>query len=109
MRVVVRSADVSNKTIRPRGVSGADGVRSPVRECLGIAYEGEDYEENVLQMMDVGINDFNAGDDWIHYFIGQDKFVLVTKLPGTNYRVLISDNGKADKSSLEETREAFQG
>src|SRR3546814_7356858 len=60
-------------------------------------------------MMDVGINDFNAGDDWIHYFIGQDKFVLVTKLPGTNYRVLISDNGKADKSSLEETREAFQG
>src|SRR3546814_9579389 len=79
------------------------------RSCLGIAYEGEDYEENVLQMMDVGINDFNAGDDWIHYFIGQDKFVLVTKLPGTNYRVLISDNGKADKSSLEETREAFKG
>src|SRR3546814_4339163 len=60
-------------------------------------------------LMDVGINDFNAGDDWIHYFIGQDKFVLVTKLHGTNYRVLISDNGKADKSSLEETREAFQG
>src|SRR3546814_15929253 len=60
-------------------------------------------------MMNVGINNFNAGDDWIHYVIGQDKFVLVTKLPGTNYRVLISDNGKADKSSLEETREAFQG
>nr|CAC41015.3 pentachlorophenol-4-monooxygenase [Novosphingobium lentum NBRC 107847] len=108
IEVGLRLADGSKETIRPRWVIGADGVRSRVRECMGIAYDGEDYEENVLQMMDVGISDFAAGDDWIHYFIGQDKFVLVTKLPGTNYRVLISDMGKADKDSLGETHEAFQ-
>jgi hypothetical protein len=45
---------------------------------------------------------------WIQYFIGQEKFVLVTKLPGSNYRVLISDQGKAERESLGETREAFQ-
>jgi len=88
-------------------VIGADGVRSRVRDCLGIAYEGDDYQENVLQMMDVSITNFSAADDWIQYFIGQDKFVLVTKLPGANYRVLISDQGKAERSSLgDETREA---
>src|SRR3546814_14570716 len=59
IEVGLRLADGSKETIRPRWVIGADGVRSRVRECLGIAYEGEDYEENVLQMMDVGINDFN--------------------------------------------------
>ncbi|AEG51052.1 Pentachlorophenol monooxygenase [Sphingobium chlorophenolicum L-1] len=109
IRADLRLKDGTKQTISPRWVIGADGVRSRVRECLGIAYEGEDYEENVLQMMDVGIQDFEAGDDWIHYFIGQDKFVFVTKLPGSNYRVIISDLGGANKSNLEETREAFQG
>src|SRR3546814_3892279 len=65
IEVGLRLADGSKETIRPRWVIGADGVRSRVRECLGIAYEGEDYEANVLQMMEVGINDFNAGDDCI--------------------------------------------
>src|SRR3546814_9980312 len=59
IEVGLRLADGSKETIRPRWVIGADGVRSRVRECLGIAYEGEDYEENVLQMMDVGINDLD--------------------------------------------------
>jgi 2-polyprenyl-6-methoxyphenol hydroxylase-like FAD-dependent oxidoreductase len=104
----LRLANGEKEIIRPRWVIGADGVRSRVRECLGIAYEGDDYEDNVLQMMDVSITNFSAADDWIQYFIGQDKFVLVTKLPGSNYRVLISDQGKAERDSLGETREAFQ-
>ncbi len=104
----LRLADGTKETVRPRWVIGADGVRSRVREALGCTYDGEDYRENVLQMMDVGITDLQSGDDWIHYFIGQDKFVLITKLPGTTYRVLISDLGKAERSSIGETREAFQ-
>ena len=104
----LRLADGSKEVVRPRWLIGADGVRSRVRECLGIAYEGDDYQENSLQMMDVGIQNFTDGDDWIHYFIARDHFVLVTKLPGTNYRVLISDLGKADRPNIAETRAAFQ-
>jgi 2-polyprenyl-6-methoxyphenol hydroxylase-like FAD-dependent oxidoreductase len=108
VEVTLRLPDGSKQVARPRWVIGADGIRSRVRESLGIAYEGEDYQENVLQMMDVGIQNFTDGDDWIHYFIAQEHFLLVTKLPGTNYRVLISDLGKADRPSVGETRAAFQ-
>lgn len=101
--------DGTTQEVRPRWVIGADGVRSRVRDSMGISYEGEDYHENILQMMDVGVTNFTDGDDWIHYFMAKEHFLLVTKLPGTNYRVLISDQGKAERSSLEETREAFQG
>jgi len=108
IEAVIRHPNGAKETIHPNWVVGADGVRSRVRECLGITYEGEDYQENILQMMDVGIQDFTDGDDWIHYFVAQDHFLLVTKLPGTNYRVLISDLGKADRPSIGETRAAFQ-
>lgn len=101
--------DGTTQEVRPRWVIGADGVRSRVRDSMGISYEGEDYQENILQMMDVGVTNFTDGDDWIHYFMAKEHFLLVTKLPGTNYRVLISDLGNAERSTLQETREAFQG
>src|SRR3546814_2047924 len=44
IEVGLRLADGSKETIRPRWVIGADGVRSRVRECLGIAYEGRSEE-----------------------------------------------------------------
>ncbi|MGQ0620898.1 MAG: FAD-dependent monooxygenase [Panacagrimonas sp.] len=106
--VSLRLADGTKQELRPNWVIGADGVRSRVRECLEVGYEGADYQENILQMMDVGVENFDNGDDWIHYFISKDHFLLVTKLPGENYRVLISDLGKAVRPDLEQTRSAFQ-
>lgn len=105
----LRLADGATEECHARWVIGADGVRSRVREILEVGYEGKDYQENILQMMDVGIQSFEGSDDWIHYFMAQDHFQLVTKLPGANYRVLISDLGKADRPNLGETRAAFQG
>ncbi|HKY21370.1 MAG TPA: FAD-dependent monooxygenase [Vicinamibacterales bacterium] len=106
--VKLRLANGETQEIRPRWVIGADGVRSRVRDSINIGYEGEDYQENILQMMDVGIQNFDQSDDWINYFVGQHHFHLITKLPGKNYRVLISDLGKANKEQLDETRAAFQ-
>src|SRR3546814_13069160 len=75
IEVGLRLADGRNETIRPRWVIGSDGLRSRVRECLRIPYEGEDYEEHVLQMMYFGLKDFNAGDVCYHHLLGQAKFL----------------------------------
>ena len=89
-------------------VVGCDGIRSTVRQALGLPFEGEGYGKQLMQMMDTEIDGFEHTDDWVHYFIAKDTFLLVTKLPGTKHRILVSDNGESKASGDQTTRDTFQ-
>jgi NADPH-dependent dioxygenase len=45
--------------------------------------------------MDVFLNDFPDADDYVHYCAGTDHFIMVVKLPGGFFRLLLSDRGEA--------------
>jgi len=85
---------------------GCDGVQSTVRSQLDIPYEGDEYEGMRLRMLDVPLDGFSMGDDRIHYFVSEERLLLITKLPGANYRVLISD--MQGNPPTETVRTAFQ-
>ncbi len=91
----------------PQWIVGRDGVHSFVRRARDLEFEGENYDGMIMQMMDVELSSFEGGDDWVHYYMSKSNFLLVTKLPGRNHRVLISDMGEADRDDVA-PREAFQ-
>jgi len=104
---LVRDGDNTEETAHPQWIVGCDGIHSFVRKASGLEFEGENYEGMIMQMMDVHCRQFEGDDDWVHYFMSKDNFLLVTKLPSGNHRVLISDMGVADDPELSQ-REAFQ-
>src|SRR4051794_39687455 len=85
-------------------VVGCDGVRSRVRDKVGIPFHGE--RLGVMAMMDVEIADFRYDDSWVNYFIGDSVFMLVTRLPGNLWRVYLSDAGAMTQS--DDPRRSFQ-
>lgn len=95
------------QVISPRWIVGCDGIHSLVRKTAGLDFTGENYEGMVMQMMDVHYHGFEGSDDWLHYYMSKDSFLLVTKLPNGRHRVLISDMGEADDPNLT-PRQAFQ-
>ena len=105
--VVLAHDDDRRESLSPTWVLGCDGVHSFVRKRIGADFDGENYAGMVMQMMDVGYPDFPETDDWVHYYISKESFLLVTRLPDGNHRVLISDMGEADNPDLT-PREAFQ-
>jgi 2-polyprenyl-6-methoxyphenol hydroxylase-like FAD-dependent oxidoreductase len=72
-----------------------DGPSSRVRQAIGLAQEETDYAGTVLQNLDAYLNDFPDADDWVHYCAGTDHFIMIVKLPGGFYRMLLSDRGEA--------------
>ncbi len=106
IRATIAAADGTRETIEPRFVVGCDGLRSLVRTSIGIDFEGDSYTGQEMRMMDVPLSGWPLGDDAIHYLIVKDRMLLVTKLPGANYRLLISDRGDSHRS--ETARSDFQ-
>ncbi|MEM9459154.1 MAG: FAD-dependent monooxygenase [Myxococcota bacterium] len=87
---------------------GCDGIHSRVREQLALPFDGHEYQ-GTMRMMDVPVTGLRVGDDAIHYFIAKEHMLLVSKLPGANYRVLVSDKSEvAEVPPPEEARAAFQ-
>ncbi len=95
------------ETITARWVVGCDGIHSFVREACGLEFQGANYDGMVMQMMDVRYDGFEGTDDWVHYYISKESFLLITKLPSGNHRVLISDMGAADDPNRSQ-RDCFQ-
>jgi len=89
-------------------VAGCDGIQSTVRNCLDLPFEGESYEGQVMQMMDTQIQGFEHTDDWVHYFVSTETFLLVSKLPGNKYRILVSDRGESRAKGELTARDTFQ-
>ncbi|MBF6339768.1 FAD-dependent monooxygenase [Nocardia abscessus] len=113
----VPTAQVIDKTsgraevLHPQWLMGCDGLHSTVRRQMGIGFVGGEYTADWMRMGDTPLaahlgHPLPLPDDRLHYLIGDRSMVLLIRLPGPNYRVLVSDLGK--NSEAEITREAFQ-
>jgi NADPH-dependent dioxygenase len=81
--------------VRCQYLVACDGINSRVRRSLGLEQECSDYKGTVLQNMDAFLDGFPDVDDYVHYCAGTDHFIMVVKLPGGFYRMLLSDRGEA--------------
>ncbi len=88
-------SDGKTREIRCRYLVACDGINSRVRRSLGLEQQESDYKGTVLQNMDAFLNDFPDVDDYVHYCAGTDHFIMIVKLPGGFYRMLLSDRGEA--------------
>jgi 2-polyprenyl-6-methoxyphenol hydroxylase-like FAD-dependent oxidoreductase len=86
--------------VRCRYLVACDGINSRVRRCLELSQQESDYSGTVLQNMDVFLNDFPDAEDYVHYCAGTDHFIMVVKLPGGYFRLLLSDRGEAADPSV---------
>ncbi len=89
-------------------VIGCDGIRSTVRDSLGLPFEGESYQGQLMQMMDTPILGYEHTDEWVHYFMSKETFLLISRLPGDRYRILVSDRGESRASGELTARDTFQ-
>ena len=94
-------ADGRREQLKCRYVVACDGANSRIRRQLGLAQEGDDYAGTVLQNLDVELIDFPDDPQWMHYCMGPGHFVMVAKLPGKFFRLLMSQ--PADKADATET------
>lgn len=74
---------------------GCDGPNSRVRRAVGLEQDESDYKGTQLQNLDAFLNGFPDADDYVHYCAGTDHFIMIVKLPGGFYRMLLSDRGEA--------------
>lgn len=106
-RLLHEDDDDREEIVDARWLVACDGIHSSIRKSIGLDYKGSDYTGMVLQNMDVTLDGFPDGHDWIHFYMAKDHFLLVVRLPGDNYRLLISDMGEAADPDLS-PRQAFQ-
>jgi 2-polyprenyl-6-methoxyphenol hydroxylase-like FAD-dependent oxidoreductase len=83
------------ETVRCRYLVACDGINSRVRGWLGLEQAESGYAGTMLQNLDAFLNGFPDDDEFIHYCAGTDHFIMVAKLPGGFYRLLLSDRGEA--------------
>jgi NADPH-dependent dioxygenase len=81
--------------VRCRYLVACDGGNSRVRRSLKLTQDESDYAGTVLQNLDAFLNGFPDADDYVHYCTGTDHFIMIVKLPGGFYRMLLSDRGEA--------------
>ncbi len=81
--------------VRCQYLVGCDGPNSRVRRAVGLEQDESDYQGTQLQNLDAFLNGFPDADDYVHYCAGTDHFIMIVKLPGGFYRMLLSDRGEA--------------
>ena len=87
--------DGVQEEIRCDYLVGCDGPNSRVRRAAGLEQQESDYKGTQLQNLDAFLNGFPDADDYVHYCAGTDHFIMIVKLPGGFYRMLLSDRGEA--------------
>ena len=93
---VVRNTETgAEEIIRSKYVIACDGINSQVRRCLEVEQDESNYHGTVLQNLDIRLNNFPDSNEHIHYCAGTDHFMMVAKLPGDFYRLLVSDRGES--------------
>ncbi|HWU86030.1 MAG TPA: FAD-dependent monooxygenase, partial [Kofleriaceae bacterium] len=83
--VELRRADGTTELRRTDWLIGADGVRSTVREQLGITFDGEPVPITFLLAEGRITGDYDR--EAINYFIGRAGGVLIAPLPGGKVRI----------------------
>jgi len=93
---VVRNTETgTEEIIRSKYVIACDGINSQVRRCMEVEQDESNYKGTVLQNLDIRLNNFPDSNEHIHYCAGTDHFMMVAKLPGDFYRLLVSDRGES--------------
>ena len=87
--------DGVREQVRCQYLVGCDGPSSRVRQAIGLEQEESDYAGTVLQNLDAYLDGFRDDDGYVHYCAGTDHFIMIVKLPGGFYRLLLSDRGEA--------------
>src|SRR5262245_41808144 len=93
--MLVRTRDGAEETVRCRYLIACDGPGSRVRRLLGLEQQESNYAGTMLQNLDAFLHGFPDVDDYVHYCAGTDHFIMIVKLPGGFYRMLLSDRGEA--------------
>jgi NADPH-dependent dioxygenase len=62
---------------------------------LGLEQQESNYAGTMLQNLDAFLHGFPDVDDYVHYCAGTDHFIMIVRLPGGFYRMLLSDRGEA--------------
>lgn len=97
----LRHSDGREELQRCDYLVACDGAKSRIYRQLAPAQEGvDDYGGAVLQNLDVYLHDFPDSDTMIHYCMGPGHFVMVAKLPGDYFRLLMSQ--PADRAHVNE-------
>lgn len=108
VKVKHRNDNDREEIIHARYLIGSDGTHSRARQSLGVDYEGEDYEGMKLQNMDAPLTNLpKECDEWLNFFIAENRSLLVAPLPEGNYRLLLSDMGEAARPGIT-PHEAFK-
>lgn len=98
---LLQHADGKVEQVRCQYLVACDGANSSIRRQLGLTQEGSDYAGMVLQNLDIEVENFPDWEDWVHYCMGPAHFMMVVKLPGGFFRLLMSQ--PADHADLTET------
>ncbi len=98
--VIHTDKDDEEELIRCRYLVAADGINSQVRQGLGFAIREKGYKGSFFQNLDIFLNGFSDWDDHFHYCVGKDHFLMISKLPGGHFRLLLSDRGEADDPNV---------
>jgi NADPH-dependent dioxygenase len=93
--LVHANGDSEQELVRCQYLVACDGINSRVRRSLELSQQESDYAGTVLQNLDVFLHGFPDAQDYIHYCAGTDHFIMVVKLPGGFFRLLLSDRGEA--------------
>ena len=96
------------QTLRARYVVGADGMHSKVRECAGIGFTGESYEQSFV-LADARLH-WSLSPVEVFLFLSPDGLVVIAPLPGGRHRIVATmddapeNPGLADVQRLLDTR-----
>ena len=88
-------ADGSLELVHCQYLVACDGMNSRIRRSLGLIQDESDYAGTKMQNLDVVLHDFPDAEDYVHYCAGTDHFIMIVKLPGGYFRLLLSDRGEA--------------
>ncbi|GII95397.1 pentachlorophenol monooxygenase [Sinosporangium siamense] len=97
-----RRADGEEVTFRADWLIGADGSRSTVRQCLGIAFAGAQVPTSFLVAEGPLAGEFEP--DAVNYYLGRAGVMLIAPLPGGRARI----SGALDDPAAPVTPESAQ-
>ncbi|MCP5145965.1 MAG: FAD-dependent monooxygenase [Gammaproteobacteria bacterium] len=91
VEVSLTTSDGQHLRVDCRYLVACDGAGSRVRELAGFTQASDDvYADVVLQNLDVQLTGFPDDPDWVHYCMGPGHFLMVARLPGDMFRLLLS-------------------
>jgi 2-polyprenyl-6-methoxyphenol hydroxylase-like FAD-dependent oxidoreductase len=96
----LRHADGRDEQVTCRFLVACDGKNSRVRRRLQLVQDESDYKGSVMQNLDAFLHGFADTDEYVHYCVGRNHFVMVVKMPGGYHRMLLSDRGEAAQGDI---------